>query len=71
MSVNQKPPGRGSAPGTPRWVKLMAIIFILLILLVVVLHLMGFGFGSHGAVGALPGDIVSCMWLIGRSVQQT
>jgi len=47
MTENQKPPGRGSPPGTPRWVKIFIIIFIVLVVLVVILHLLGFGFGSH------------------------
>jgi len=44
MSQNQ---GRGSPPGTPRWVKVFGILFILLILLVVIIHLMGIDFGNH------------------------
>ena len=34
----------------PRWLKLIIIVFIVLVAAVVVLHLMGFGFGSHGAI---------------------
>jgi hypothetical protein len=50
MAENQKEPRRGSPPGMPRWVKLIIIVFIVLVAAVVVLHLMGFGFGSHGAI---------------------
>ena len=39
--------GRGSPPGTPRWVKVFAIIVIVLVLLFVILHLSGRGFGDH------------------------
>jgi hypothetical protein len=70
MSEKQKAPGHGSPPGTPRWVKLFVIIFIGLIVLVIVLHLMGFGFGSHGASGALPVDLIRYTLLMERSVQE-
>ena len=50
MLDNQKVPRRGSPPGMPGWVKRIIILFIVLIVAVVVLHLMGFGFGSHGAI---------------------
>jgi hypothetical protein len=50
MADNQKMPDRGSPPGIPRWLKLIIIVFIVLVAAVVVLHLMGFGFGSHGAI---------------------
>ena len=55
MTENQKGPGRGSPPATPRWMKLLVIVFLLMLLLVVILHLMGFGFGGHGmsSVGEL------------------
>ena len=46
MSKNRPDPN--SPPGTPRWVKILIIIFIVLLLLFVILHLMGFGLGSHG-----------------------
>jgi hypothetical protein len=52
MSENQKAPRRGSPPGTPNWVKLLIGIFIIVVLIVVVLHLLGVGFGPHGAGGA-------------------
>ena len=38
---------RGSTTGTPRWVKVFVIIFIVLVLLFVILHLTGNGFGDH------------------------
>ena len=50
MAENQKEPRGGSPPGIPRWLKLIIIVFIVLVAAVVVLHLMGFGFGSHGAI---------------------
>jgi flagellar basal body-associated protein FliL len=50
MAENQKEPSRGLPPGIPRWLKLIIIVFIVLVAAVVVLHLMGFGFGSHGAI---------------------
>jgi hypothetical protein len=42
-------PGRGSATGTPRWVKLLGIVIVVgLIVLFFVLHLTGvFGPGAH------------------------
>lgn len=49
MAENQKEPNRSSPPGMPRWLKLIIIVFIVLVAAVVVLHLMGFGFGSHSA----------------------
>ena len=42
----------GSAPGTPRWVKVFGISFIVLVLLVVVMLLVGGG--SHGPGRHLP-----------------
>lgn len=39
-------PGRGSPPGTPRWVKVFGIITLVLILLFVLMLL--FGRGHHG-----------------------
>ena len=50
MLDNQKVPGHGSPPGLPRWVKVLIILLIVLVTAVVVLHLMGFGFGGHGAI---------------------
>ncbi|HEX6269263.1 MAG TPA: hypothetical protein VFZ43_03430 [Anaerolineales bacterium] len=46
--MSKTPPDRGSPPGTPRWVKMFAIGFIVLVLLFVILHLIGLGFGDHG-----------------------
>lgn len=46
--MSETPPDRGSPPGTPRWVKVFVIGFIVLVLLFVILHLMGLGFGGHG-----------------------
>ena len=43
--------GRRPPPGTPRWVKVSAIIGVILIVLFVVLHLMGLGFKGHGMGG--------------------
>ena len=40
-------PDRGSTTGTPRWVKVFGIIFIVLVLLFVILELTGHGFGGH------------------------
>ena len=62
MAENQKDPGRGSPPATPRWVKLFVAAFILVIVLVVVLHLMGFGFGGHGAGSPGEGPLMG-IWL--------
>jgi len=39
-------PGRGSPPGTPRWVKVFGIIVLVAVLLLVGLLL--FGGGAHG-----------------------
>lgn len=47
MSQTPAKPPRGSRPGTPRWVKVIVIIFGVLVLLLVTLHLSGFGFGGH------------------------
>ena len=58
MSENQKMPGRGAPPGTPRWVKAFVIILIALILLVIVVHLMGFRV-DHGAGRTLLGGLAS------------
>ena len=45
-------PDRGSAPGTPRWVKVFGIVLVVLVLLVVVVLLVGGG--SHGPGRHLP-----------------
>ena len=47
MSQTNAKPNRGSPPGTPRWVKILGIFFIILILLVIILHLTGNDFGGH------------------------
>ena len=52
MSENQKAARRGSPPGMPNWVKLLIGISIIVVLIVVVLHLLGVGFGPHGAGAA-------------------
>ena len=65
MAENQKEPGRGSPPPTPRWVKLFVIAFILVIVLVVVLHLMGFGFGGHGT-SSLGESLLAVIGLLGQ-----
>ena len=73
MSENQNAPSRGSPPGIPRWVKLFVIIFIAVILLVVILHLMGFGFGGHGANGAegtISGGIADYTLHVEHALQQ-
>jgi len=49
MSETPKRPDPTSPPATPRWVKIVVILFIVLVLVVILLHLMGFGFGNHGA----------------------
>ena len=41
MSQTPPKPDRGSPPATPRWVKVLGIVFIVLILAVVALHLTG------------------------------
>jgi hypothetical protein len=50
-------PNRRSTPGTPRWVKVSAIIALALVLLFAILHLTGnspFGPGRHGDAGDTP-----------------
>ena len=51
MSETPKRPNPASPPATPRWVKIVVLTFIVLVLAVIILHLMGFGFGNHGAGG--------------------
>jgi hypothetical protein len=70
MSENQKPSGRGTPPITPRWVKLLIISFIMLVLLVVILHLLGFGFGSHGAGRTLLDDFIHPIQLTKLATQR-
>ena len=48
MSQMPVKPDRGSPPSTPRWVKVLVIIFIALVLLVIVLHLTGNSLGGPG-----------------------
>jgi len=45
-------------PGTPRWVKVFGIIFIILVLLIVILHLTGLSFGGHGGGHTLPASVI-------------
>lgn len=47
MSQTQLESDRGSAPGTPRWVKVFGIIVIIVVLLVGIVMLTGLG-GQHG-----------------------
>ena len=50
MSQTEVAPERRSPPGTPRWVKVFGIIFIVLLLLFVVLNLTGLSpVGMHGS----------------------
>ncbi len=48
MSQMPVKPNPGSPPSTPRWVKVLVIIFIALVLLVVILHLTGNSLGGPG-----------------------
>jgi hypothetical protein len=48
MSQTPIKPDRGSPPSTPRWVKVLGIIFIALVVLVVILHLTGNSLGGPG-----------------------
>ena len=48
MSQTHEEPDRESAPSTPRWVKVFAIIAILLVVLFVILHLTGLAPTGHG-----------------------
>ena len=49
MSQTPAKPDRGSPPSTPRWVKVLGIIFVALVLLVVILHLAGISPGGPGS----------------------
>jgi hypothetical protein len=52
MSQTQLEPDRGSAPGTPRWVKVFGIIALVAVLLVVIMLLTGgHGPGRHTSGG--------------------
>lgn len=42
------PARRGSAPSTPRWVKVFGVIVVVLVVVLVIVHLAGGGMGSHG-----------------------
>ena len=70
MAQNQKTPGHGSPPVIPSWLKVLVISFILLILIVVFLHLMGFGFGSHGATPNPLDDFVGYAAIMQQRIQQ-
>lgn len=70
MLDNQKVPRRGSPPVIPSWVKVLVICSILLILIVAFLHLMGFGFGSHGASPNPLDDFVGHAAIMQQRVQQ-
>jgi hypothetical protein len=43
----EMPPDREEETGTPRWVNVSGIIFIVLVVLIVILHLTGRGLGGH------------------------
>ena len=49
MAQTNERPDRASPPATPRWVKVMGIIFIVLVLLVIVLHFTGYSPGGPGS----------------------
>lgn len=53
MSQTDTKPDRGSTtstpPSTPRWVKMVGIVFIVLVLLFVILHLTGNSLGGPGS----------------------
>jgi hypothetical protein len=51
---NPSGPGRGASTGTPRWVKVFAVVAALLVALFVVLVLTGRG-GEHGPGRHAPG----------------
>jgi len=48
MSQTHEDTEGGSAPSTPRWVKVFGIVVLLLILLYIVLHLAGLSPTGHG-----------------------
>ena len=48
MSQTHVKPDRGSPPKTPRWVKVLGVIFIILVLVFVILHLTGNSLGGPG-----------------------
>jgi len=45
--MSQNHPKHETPPSTPRWVKVLLIVFVVLLVLVIIMHLLGFGFGSH------------------------
>ena len=50
-------PDLGPAPGTPRWVKVFGIAFLVLVLLIVIMIAGGHGPGRHMAGGGLGGQV--------------
>jgi hypothetical protein len=46
MSQDNAKSNRGPFPGTPRWVKVLAVIAVGLVVLFIVLHLTGNSFGG-------------------------
>jgi hypothetical protein len=60
-------PDRGSTTGTPRWVKVFAIIAIVVALLVVIVLLTGGGHGPgrHTPSGGLGGETKQLTWRFG------
>jgi len=47
--VGPRVPARhGSAPSTPRWVRVFGAVVVVLVLVLVVVHLAGGGMGNHG-----------------------
>jgi hypothetical protein len=59
MAQTPLEPGRGSTPGTPRWVKVFGIIAVVLVVLFVISLLTGVrhGPGMHTPSGDAGGDI--------------
>ncbi len=47
MSQSPVNTDRRQPPSTPRWVKVLGIIFIILIIFLIILHITGNGFGGH------------------------
>jgi ABC-type transporter Mla subunit MlaD len=42
-------------PGTPRWVKIFALVALILLVLFVIVHLAGGGFRHHGPSSTVTG----------------